>query len=160
MRPAAAAWLAASTLSIGAAIVTIIVMRPHWQAREVDWMVGGAVVLVALAAALQACFRRANRGSSLFARDVSGEILGRIDELRENRQLLEESATALEALRRADLLDADDARSLDQLNASLDNDAARQLDEHARILRRDLQLANVLAWTLGAIATLLLLEMR
>jgi hypothetical protein len=161
MRPQAAAWLLASALCVAVAIVAIVVLQPHWQAREVDWMFGGIAVQVACALGAQAAFGRANRDASLVD-DVEGGLLEKLDSLRESRRMLKQMAATLEDARRRDLLDADAARSVEQLRASLEqrNDSAQFLDEHARVLRRNLRLAKVLAWVVGAIAALTLLELR
>jgi hypothetical protein len=160
MRTQAAAWLLGATLCVAAAIVVIVVLQPHWQAREGDWMSGGILVLVACALGAQAAFRRANRDSSP-ADDFEASLLDDLDSLRQSRLMLEEMAAKLEDARRRDLLDADAARSVEQLQASLEQQqgSAQFLDEHARVLRRNLRLARLLAWVAGAILTLILLEL-
>jgi hypothetical protein len=152
-------WLVASALSIGLAVVAIVVVKPHWLAREVGWMLGGAVALAACGASVQASFRRANQGSPPLLDDFEGRLLGHLDDARESRRLLASMAVDLEAQR--EHMDAEGVRSLDELRASLASQeaTARFLDERALVLRRNLRLAVVATWVAGAIAALGLLEM-
>jgi hypothetical protein len=161
VRLRAIAWLVASALCIGAAIVAIMVLKPHWQARELDWMLGGGAVLVACMFATQACFRRANRGPVPWVRDFEGELLERIEDTRELGHLQDQTAAALEGL--DEMLDTEGAHAVRQLRASLagrDRTAERVLEDHSRRMRRSRGLARLLAWAAALATAVVLLELR
>jgi uncharacterized protein YhaN len=157
VRPAAAAWALASALSVGAGMVVVIVLQPHWQARELDWMLGGAAALVACVLATQACFRLANRLSPPAERDIQSRIQQMHDDLDEGRRSLEAMAEQLEAQR--ELMDPATAKSLDDLRQSL-HQRAIDAGERERRQRRERRPKVLVAWIVGIVVAVVLLEMR
>ena len=152
-----AAWLAASALCVAAAVVVLVVLKAHWLARELPWMLGGALALVACFALAQACYRHAYRDAP-HPHDVEAVLLRQIEDLQESRRLLRDARKTLDAHRH--LLDEEGAGAVDDLLASGDprDDAMPALDAHARRFKRNRRIGVALAWIVGMGATLALLE--
>jgi hypothetical protein len=147
--------LVASALCVGATGVGLVVLKPHWQAREPGWMLGGAALLFACVVAARACFRFANRHAPRPEHDVQAraqQLLGQFDEYKRSAHA---AADSMEAHR--DLMGPEAAQALDTLRATLhqwDVDSAQQARERSRRHR----VTTVVAWTVGIVMALLLLE--